>query len=226
MGVTIGIPLDGSEVYAEVVGVVGNVRHDRLDVDGREVVYVPYRQEASREVSFVVRTEADPAVLAPSIRRVVRKIDPQLAVYGLRSLESYVASTVAPTRFSGSVLGAFAALALLGLASGLYGVVSLEVTRRTREIGLRMAVGADPRRMMGFILTGGLRTVGWGVAFGGLLSVVSLRFLKPAFYGTGIVDPWAWVLVAISLCLVSGLACWIPAHRAASMDPTVALRRD
>jgi predicted permease len=226
VGLTLGIPLDGSEVTAQVVGVVENVRYDRLDADGREVVYVPYRQEASREVSFVVRTTGDPAALAPAIRATLRSIDPQLPVYDLRTLGNYLDSAVAPTRFAGSVLGAFALLALLALSVGLYGVVALEAARRTPEIGLRMAIGADSHLVVGLIVGGGLRMVGWGAGLGCVLSGVGLGWVRPELYGTGLVDPWAWVVVAACMGGVAGAACWIPARRAASLDPTVALRRN
>lgn len=226
VGLTIGIPLDGSEVFAEVVGVVGNVRYDRLDAESREVIYVPFRQEASREVSFIVRTNGDPATIAPAIRSTLTAIDPQLPIYDLRTLESYLDSAVAPVRFAGTVLGAFAVLALLALSMGLYGVVALEAARRTREIGLRMAVGARAPEVVASIMTSGFRLVGWGAVLGCVISILVLRVLKPSLYGTGIVDPWAWLIVAVCLGLVAGAACWLPARKAASMDPTTALRSD
>jgi putative ABC transport system permease protein len=224
VGEVIGIPLDGSEVAAEIVGVVGHVRHTSLSVEGRETVFVPYRQEASRDVSFVVRTRGEPASLAPMVRTTVRRLDPGLALYDFETLEAYVDSQIAPVRFGVSVLGAFSLLALLAASVGLYGVVALEVTSRTRDIGLRMAVGATRADVLRSVLMFGLRLGTIGLWLGAIAGFALWRLLRSLFYGVEILDPLHWIAVAGAVSLTVVLASLAPALRAAKLDPTTALR--
>jgi len=226
LGAVLGFPLDGSPVQAEVVGVVEHVRHESLRADGREALYVPYRQEASRDVSFVVRTEGEPAALAPAIRQAVLGIDEQLPVYGLRTMTDYVGAAVGPTRFALTVVSGFAALVLLSVGVGLYGVVALEVGRRTRDIGLRMAVGADRGKVLASVMWMGLRLVAWGASIGTILALGTAKGLDAVLYGAGMLDPGAWAVALAAVSAVALAACWVPARRASRLDPTVALRHD
>jgi predicted permease len=226
VGALVGIPLDGSEISAEIVGVVRHVRHASLSVDGRETVFVPYRQEASREVSFVVRTRGEPGVLAPLVRSTVREIDPTLALYGFETLEAYVEAQIAPVRFGVSVLGAFSLLALLAAWTGLYGVVALEVTSRTRDIGLRMAVGATRVAVLRSVLAFGLRLGAIGLVAGGFAGFALWGALRSLLYGVEILDPLHWLAVTGIVGVTVVLASLAPAFRAARLDPTEALRAD
>jgi predicted permease len=220
----IGIPLDGRPVEARVVGVVENVRHERLDTDGREAIYVPYRQEASRDVSFVVRTSGEPSTLAPSVREAVLGIDPRIPVHDLGSLQAYVDEAVAPRRFALALLVGFAVLALICTAVGLYGVVAHEVGRRTRDIGVHLAVGADRGTVLRSVLLSGARLGLVGIGVGLVLAAVASYALRGLVFGVGAADPVTWTAVIGLVAAVTLLATWVPARRAARLSPTEALR--
>jgi ABC-type antimicrobial peptide transport system permease subunit len=226
VGAAIGIPLDGRAVEARVVGVVEDVRSDDLRTPGRGSIYVPYRQEASRDVSFIARTEGAPAALADQVRRALHEVEPRLAVHGVRTLADFVRAELGPTRFGVALLSAYALLALLAAALGLYGVVAWEVGRRTRDLGVRMAVGATGAGVRRSVLAGGLKLAAVGIAGGGALALVALSGLRRSIYGVAVGDPITWggavaVVVAVTLA-----ACWAPASRAARLDPVVALRSE
>ena len=229
VGAVIGIPLDGSAVEARIVGVVDHVRHDHLDRDGREAVYVPYRQEASRDVSFVVRTashlpaEASAGLLA-DVRQVVRDANPRLPVHGMTTLARYVDDAMAPRRFALFVTGIFAVLALTGASLGLYGVISFEVARRTREMGVRMALGADRERVLRRFLLSGLRLGLAGLALGGALLWVLAPGLDSLLHGRTATDPGTWLGVAAAILALVLAATAAPAFRASRADPAVALQ--
>lgn len=225
-GRTVGIPLDGREVEAEIVGVVEHVRHEALDASGREALYVPYRQEASRDVSFVVRASGEPTRIAPRIRDAVADVDRQLPLYRLQPMLTYVERAVAPARLGYTVLTSFAFLAMLAVGIGLYGVVALEVGRRTRDFGIRMAVGATRTRVLRVVLSIGARLVLLGTIAGAALAVLGSGLLDAVAYGTSIGDPLLWAGAAGTVALVTGLACAVPALRASRLDPTMALRAE
>ena len=220
----VGIPLDGAAVQARVVGVVEHVRQDRLEADGREAVYVPYRQEASRDVAFVVRTDGDPAELAQAVREVVRAKDPRIPVHDLRTLSDYVDRAVAPRAFALRVLMAFSALALLCAAVGLYGILAFDVRRRTRDLGLRMAVGAVRADILRHILVSGLRLGAAGLALGLLLGAAATRWLDGLVVGVPVGDPGTWIGGGLVVAGVVLAASAVPAIRATRLDPTEALR--
>jgi len=225
LGSTIGFPLDGKPVEARVVGVVEHVRYQSLKVDGRETLYVPYRQEASRDVSFVVRT-ADPRALVPAVRAALRAIDPLIPVYDLRPLQDYVDDAMAPTRFLLALLGGFRFIEKITAAVGLYGLISYAVSRTTRDISIRIAIGAGAGDVVATIMADGLRLAGTGIVVGAGLSALAARVLGSVVYGVGIADPVTWAVVVSVVLAVTCLACWIPARSAAQLDPTIALRGD
>ncbi len=202
------------------------MRQDDLATPARETIYVPYRQEASRDVSFVVRTQGDPASLAPAVRRALHGVEPRLAVWGVLPMTTYVDTALAPTRFGLILLSAYAALALLAAALGLYGVVAWEVGRRTRELGVRMAVGATTTRVRATVLMRGFRLGALGALLGMVAGSVAAGWLRRLVYGVGVADPATWVGALAVVAGVTLLASWLPARRASRMDPSVALRAD
>lgn len=222
----IGIPLDGSAVQARIVGVVEHVRHERLDADGQETVYVPYRQEASRDVTFVVRSSGDPTTLAPEVRRVVRVVDPQIPVFDLVTLEEYVADATAPSRFALFLLSAFASLTLACSALGIFGVVAFHVSRRTRDIGLRVAVGASRWTIITGVVLRGLRIAAPGIVAGSLLGLATFFATDGLLADMEVGAPGVWAAVVGAVLILVVLASWFPARRAGRLDPVTALRAE
>jgi predicted permease len=219
----IGVPLDGQAVWARVVGVVEHVRQDALEADGREAIYVPYRQEASREVWFVVRTAGSPAAIAPAVRQALLEIDRQIPVHEVSTLSDYVDRAIAPRRFALAMLAAFAALALLCTSIGLYGVVAFDVGRRTRELGVRMAVGATRADVARSVLGRAMRLAAGGLAVGVILTVIAAPAFSGMTFGVRVSDPTTWGAVVGLVAVITGVASWIPARRASRLSPTSAL---
>jgi putative ABC transport system permease protein len=224
VGARIGFPLDGQAVWAEVVGVVEDVRHDDLRVRSRESLYVPYRHEASREVSFVVRTTAEPAALVGPIRRALRVLAPHLPMYNVQTMNDYVADALGPTRFALRLIGVFALLAVVLASVGLYGVISYAVRQRTHEIGIRMALGARPESVRMQVVADGMTLAGVGIVVGVGVSVFTSRWLGSLLFNVSPADGWTYVGVSLLLSGVALLACYVPARRASGVDPMRSLR--
>lgn len=220
-------PLDGDPVRAEVVGVVEPVRHADLRHPGRETLYVPYRQEASRDVTVAVRVlEGGEGAMLAVIRRAAGEFAAAGAfpVYDFRPMSAYVERTLAPDRFA---LSAFAALGLSALflaALGLYGLLAEGVARRTREIGVRKALGASDRGITRRFLRQGLLLVAVGLASGWVLSLAMARVTSGLLYGVSPADPLTHLTCAAVLSAAGAAACLVPAIRASRVDPAVALR--
>ena len=222
LGRTIAFPLDSRPVAAEIVGVVEHVRYERLDRAGRETIYVPYRQEASRDVSVVLRTTGRPAALADAVKREISSLDPRLPVYDIRSMEAYVAAAIA--RFARRLMSGFAVLAVALGCTGLYGVLAFTVAQRTREFGIRLAVGARHVDVLLGVLREGVAVIVAGLALGGVLSLVFAGTLSDLLFGVRAADPLTFGVVSLLLGAVALAASYLPARWAARIDPMVALR--
>jgi len=220
LGRTLSFPLDGRPVTAEIVGVVGHVRHEHLERDGRETIYAPYRQEASRDVSVVVRTSGDPA----AVRREVAALDPRLPAYRFQTLDHYVGLAMAPARFALMMLGGFGILALALACVGLYGLLAYAIGRRAHEFGIRLALGARPADIMRKVLAEGGALGAAGLGVGVVLSLAVTRALAGLLVGVGPVDPLTYTAIAMLLGVSTLAACYLPASRAAKVDPLEALR--
>ncbi|MGD8868892.1 MAG: ABC transporter permease [Gemmatimonadales bacterium] len=228
LGRSLGFPLDGRPVWARIVGVVENVRHESLREYGRPTIYVPYRQEASRTVAFAVRTAGEPLALAPPIRQAFAELSGStpVPVYDFRSLARYVQDAMAPARFALALVGVFAGIAFVLAMVGLYGLMSHGVNQRVREIGVRLAIGARPRIVLVEVVGGGLRLVLAGLAIGIGLSLASLRVINGLLFDVPTTDPGTYLVVSLFLLLVGLFACYLPARRAARIDPMEALRHE
>ena len=226
LGRTIGFPLDGRPVAAEIVGVVEPMRYERLDREGRETIYAPYRQEASLDVALVLRTSGRPEALASAVERELLALDPRLPVYHIRPMSEYVAAAVAPTHFALTLLAGFAVLAVVLGCTGLYGVLAFTVSQRTREFGIRLAVGARQTDLLREVLTEGAILCGVGLAVGGVLSVAFASTLTDMLVGVRATDPLTFGVVGLALAGVALAASYLPARRAAQVDPMVALRNE
>jgi len=209
---------------AEIIGVVGNVRYDSLIDESPPAVYFPLPDLAYPFMSLVIRTDGDPAALAPSVQREIRTVDPSQPVSDVRTMDQVMSEWVSRSRFNTLLLGLFAALATLLSAVGIFGVMNYSVALRTREIGLRLAVGAQARQVLVLSLKQGLGLTIFGVVLGLAAAFALTRLLSGLLFGVAAVDATAFATISLLLVFVSLLACYLPARRAMRIDPLSALR--
>ena len=207
----------------QVVGIVATVRHHGLDTEGRGQVYVP-QAFGGFPCSLVVRTHVPPLAMAEAVRRAILDLDPDQPVANVRTLEQIVAAAVGQRRLMLVALGLFAIVAVMLAAIGLYGVMAYSVQRRTREIGIRMALGAQSRDVLLQSLSQGLGLGALGVAVGLVGAIALMRVMSHLLFGVTARDPLTFAGVAVVLLAVALVACWLPARRASRVDPMVALR--
>jgi ABC-type antimicrobial peptide transport system permease subunit len=205
---------------------VEHIRHETIAADSRETIYLPYRAFPFPPLTLAVKTAMEPSSLTDAIVREVHAIDPNLAVYGMRTLDSYVERSLAPTRFAMTLMGAFALVALLLAAIGLYGVLSYMVGQRSHEIGVRMALGAARRSVLEMIVGRGLGLAALGIAVGTIAALGLTRAIADMLYGVSPTDPVTFAAVAGFLFAVVLLACLVPAYRATRVDPLVSMRAE
>jgi predicted permease len=211
--------------WSTIVGVVGHVKHSDLAGDtGKGVYYYPILQSPTPFTAFVLRTGADPAGLTAGIRDAVRAVDPSLPVHHLKTMRELVSSSLEPRRFVVTVLGFFALVALLMAVIGLYGIISYAVAQRTPEIGIRIALGAQPREVLTLVAAQGLRLVLFGVAAGFVAALSLSTLVSSQLFQVSAFDPLTFTVTATVLIAAALLASYIPARRAAKVDPMVALR--
>jgi putative ABC transport system permease protein len=208
----------------EIIGVVGNVKQNGLAAEPGPEVYAPLGQSPLGSMSFIVRTQVDPLTVAAAARKTIAEMDKDLPVYGLETLEHYVAQTYITHQLLTLLLGIFAALAPALATVGLYGVISYSASQRTHEIGVRMALGAEKSDVLKMVIGQGLKPalIGVGIGIAGALALT--RFLSSLLYGVKPTDPLTFIAVSLILIAVALVACYIPARRAAKVDPIVALR--
>jgi putative ABC transport system permease protein len=209
---------------AEVVGVVGDVHHYGLDAEPRPELYAPLRQGPFNGMTLVARTTLEPERFALDLRRTIREIDADQAIYDMSTMEEAMARWVFLPRFSMSLLTAFASAALALAAVGIYGVIAYSVSQRSREMGLRMALGAGRPDLLGLVVSGSMRFVVPGMALGLLLSAALARLLSGQLFGVSPFDPLVYLGVAVVLGGTALAASYLPARRAARVDPIEALR--
>ncbi|HEX5436209.1 MAG TPA: ABC transporter permease [Gemmatimonadaceae bacterium] len=220
----------GQPIHATVVGVANDVQNDGAGEPPRPVIFVPYTANPWTHMALIVRTVGDPAQMIPALRRALLGVEPAIPMAGgnagFRIMEDDFASGLSTQRFNTSLLSVFALSALLLAAIGIYGLMAYAVAQRTREIGIRMALGARPRDVLRLVLRQALLLAGLGILLGLGGSVAATRLLASQLYGVTPTDPWTLASVAVILGGVALLACWLPARRATRVDPTVALRSE
>jgi len=209
-----------------VVGVVGSTRYGGYDSETVPEVYLAFEQFTLTFTSLVVRAAGDPDGLVGAIRSKVLEIDPDQPVHRVQTLTDLMQDTVAQPRFNSRLLTVFAAVALGLSAVGVFGVISYAVTQRTRELGIRMALGAEPRRVRAMVLRHGALLAGIGVAAGLLFAALLARLARSQWFGIAVNDPLVFAVVPVMLAAVALLAAWLPARRATRVDPVVALRME
>jgi putative ABC transport system permease protein len=222
--ITPGFSTTGENVSREIVGVVGDVKHQGLRGDAVPEFYFAQAQMPPPITTVVVRTIGDPRALAGVVRQEIQSADKNAPVYNVRTAEEYLSISVAPTRFNMTLLVAFAAVALLLTAVGLYGVISFTVSQSTHEIGVRMALGAQSHDVLRLIVWQGMSLTLIGVLVGLATSLSLMRVMASLLYDISATDPLTFVGVTVLLMLVALVACFVPARRATKVDPMIALR--
>jgi putative ABC transport system permease protein len=212
------------DLKGEIVGVVGSVRAAGLNNDPAPAIYMSYLLDPNPGMTLVVRTDSDPKSLQVPLTRALRQLDPLMPVSHAATLEELISGTIARPRFNATMLALFAALGLLLAAIGIYGVLSYSVAQRTQEMGIRMALGADPRDVLRLVVRDGLQVAAVGIGIGIAVALPSTRLMESLLYGVAARDVYVFVLVAAALGLVALAASWIPARRATLVNPMIALR--
>ena len=228
-------PKSGSSWDAEsedlpltIVGIVGDVREDgpRLERRDLPLIYLPYLQNPSAIMHFVVRTSADPLNMSNGVRAQVQAIDETQPVSDIKTMEDIVAETFGRPRMLAGLNGFFAATALLLAAIGIYGLLSYSVVHRSQEIGIRLALGAEPNRIVRMVVGQGMKLTAAGVAIGLFISLALTPFIRSLLFGVGAFDPLTYASVTLLLIAVAIVAAYIPAKRAVRVDPMAALRSE
>jgi|HubBroStandDraft_2_1064218.scaffolds.fasta_scaffold21620_2 putative ABC transport system permease protein len=219
--ILIGYPASSSR---EIVGIVGDVKDSGLAARQSAQIYVPFVQNPFWAADIAVRSHGNPSALGGALREQIRAIDPALPVAEVRPMAEVIGSSIAQPRFRTTLLSLFGAVALLLAAIGIYGVLAYTVAQQTREIGIRMALGANPGRVLRLVLGRGLRLAGAGTVIGVLAALLLTQLLNSLLFGVSATDPLTFAAVAGLLLGVALLACYVPARRAMRVDPMVALR--
>jgi predicted permease len=227
----IGQRVHGGSWDYEIIGVAGNVKSRSLGEDTRAVLYRPLAQSIGEDPSvmgytLVVRTAGNPAALAEAVRRQVYALDPAMAIYNEETMDEHLRTAYFLPRLAAELFGVFGGIGLILAAIGLYGVMSYSVSRRTREIGIRMAMGAQRGVVQRFVLRQGLVLTAIALAIGFPAAWMLTRLAASFLYGIAPHDAWTFISAPVFLCVVALVACWIPARRAASIHPMKALRTE
>jgi putative ABC transport system permease protein len=217
---------DRPQPWRTVVGVVADVKQASLDAPTTAQVYLPHAQYSIGYLTLVVRTKSDPLNLADEVRRQVMKGDPEQAVSNIASMEQVLSDSISSRRFSAALLGTLAVLGLVLASVGVYGVISYGVSQRTREIGIRMALGAGQGEVLSLVVGQGMKLLLLGIAVGTFAAWLLTPVMSGLLFAIRPSDPLTFASSALFLALVAVLACYIPARRAAKVDPMVALRSE
>jgi putative ABC transport system permease protein len=212
--------------WIEVVGVVGHTAHEGLDADARLQLYLPYRQVTFPFMAVAVRTQGNPERYVNLVRQAVRSVDPDQPISGVSNMEELLSKSVGQRRLSMMLLSLFSGIALVLASIGIYGVMSYSVTQRSRELGVRIALGADRGAVLRLVLRQGMILALLGIGIGLGAALVLTRLIESQLYGVAATDPATFALVAAVLATTALLANLIPAVRAMRMDPAVILREE
>jgi predicted permease len=215
---------NGNPIWAEIIGVVGAVKHNGLDGVVRGQLYMPHNQRPQGAMYLVIRTSGNPTDVAGAVKSAIQTFDKDQPVYNIKTMEEYLAGSVAKRRFTMLLFGIFGAVALILAAVGLYGVMSYSVTQRTHEIGIRMALGAKQSDVLRLVVGQGMLLALAGVGIGIGAAFALTRLMSSLLFGVGATDPLTFILISFILTGVALGACFVPARRATRVDPMIALR--
>jgi predicted permease len=215
---------DATKPWTTIVGIVNDIKSDGLDIDGVPHIYVPNYQDSNRRLSVVLRTSLPAAALEPRIRETIQSIDPSLPVFGVASMNDVLDRSLASRRFSADLVGGFAGLAALLASIGIYGLLAYMVGQRSRDIGIRMALGARREDILRMFLHRGIVLAGVGVLAGLVFAASSASVMASLLYGVRPHDPAVFLIVPLLLFAIAVLASYLPARRATKVDPLIALR--
>jgi predicted permease len=221
-----GFSTSGKYQYREIVGVVGDVKHGGVRSEASPEFYYAQSQMPVNSLTLVVRTTAEPGTLVAPVRGVVREMDANAPVFAVRTVEEYLSRSVASTRFNMTLLAAFAAVALVMTAVGLYGVISFSVSQSTRELGIRVALGARAGDALRLVMGRGMLLTLVGLVLGLAAAWGLTRVMAGLLFGVAATDTLTFAGVALLLAGVAAIACYVPARRATKVDPIVALRSE
>jgi putative ABC transport system permease protein len=220
------ISFDNGKTWTQIIGVIGDVHEHGLDVPANDFIYLPFTQYPQNGPALMARTQGDPMAVARAVVQRLYEVDPNQPAGRIQSLEQYRADSIAAPRLTANLLGLFALLALAIAAAGIGGVMALAVSQRTHEIGVRMAIGARPAEIVRMILSQGMSLALVGVGLGVASAFALTRAVKSFLFGVTPNDPATFLAVAAVLAAAALAACYLPARRAARVDPLRALRTE
>jgi predicted permease len=224
--VTFGWSRDSVALQGDIVGVTADVKQSSLAVATLPQMWVPFDQWPMSNMSVVLRSTRDPQSVAADARRAIRELDPDLAIARVTTLDDVLAASVAQPRFYMTLLTAFAIVAIVLASIGIYGVIAYLVGQRAREIGIRIALGASPSRVVRMVVSEGVAMVGVGIAIGVVGAIALTQLMRALLFNTKSTDPMTYILVTLVLAAVAMLASSVPALRAANVDPSLAMRAE
>ncbi|HEX8921724.1 MAG TPA: ABC transporter permease, partial [Pyrinomonadaceae bacterium] len=212
----------------EIVGIARDIKYASQREENEPLIYMPWQQHTEQisQMFFAIRTTGDPTALVPAVRQAVREVDNNLPITEFKTQTALASETISPDRIFANLLSFFGILALSLAAIGLYGVLAYSVTQRTREIGIRLALGAQMSDVLRLVIWQGLKLVLIGLALGALAAFSLTRVIASQLYGVRATDPMTFIVVSTLLMIIALLACWIPARRATKVDPLIALRAE
>ena len=224
LGRRVRFGLNPTRPWLIVVGIIKDIKSDGLDIDGVPHIYVSTYQDPDRQVNVVLRTSLSATLVEPEIRHEVQSIDPSLPVFNIASMNDIIGRSLASRRFSADLVGGFAGLAVPMASIGIYGLLAYMVGQRSREIGIRMALGAGRGGVLKLFLQKGIVLAGLGIIAGMVFSASTASMMASLLYGVRPHDPAVFLIVPLLLFAVAALASYLPAWRATKVNPMIALR--
>jgi len=224
LGKRLGFKASDPQVWHEIVGIVGNIKHRRLDAEPKPELYFPYSQYPGTFMTLITKTNSEPVKFISAIRDQVRSLDSDQPVFDVKTMDERLSGSVAVNRFIMLLIGVFACVATLLAAVGIYGLMAYTVSQRTHEIGIRMALGAGADDVIKLVLVRGLRLVlsGMGIGVAGALGLT--RVMESLLFDVSTTDPLMFAIISAVLTGVALMSCFLPAFKAVNIDPMIALR--